>query len=337
MVHEAILWSADKNRRVVCALCAHRCVIAAGGWGVCGVRENREGRLITHAYGELIAANVDPIEKKPFYHFLPGTSSLSVAAAGCNFRCGFCQNWQISQLSAKDAISHGGGQAMTPAEIVRAARARHCRSVSYTYTEPTIFFEYALDTARLAKTAGLANTFVTNGFMTAEALEAVKPYLDAANVDLKSFRDETYKKVCKGRLQPVLDSIALMRTLGVWVEVTTLVVPGMNDGEDELRDIARFLAGVDRDMPWHLSRFHPDYEFTDRGATPVSLLQRAEGWGREAGLRYVYIGNVAAGEDITACPQCGAEIIRRRGFFVESDRIAGGRCPDCGTRIAGVF
>jgi pyruvate formate lyase activating enzyme len=336
MIHEALLWSAADKGRVVCALCAHRCTIAAGGWGVCGVRENRAGKLVTHAYGEVVAANVDPIEKKPFYHFLPGTTSLSIATAGCNFKCGFCQNWQISQLSAKDGETRSG-QKLAPAEIIAAAKARGCCSISYTYTEPTIFFEYAYDTARLAKAAGLANTFVTNGFMTAEALETIKPYLDAANVDLKSFRDETYKKVCKGRLQPVLDSIVLMRKLGVWVEVTTLVVPAMNDGENELRDIARFLAGIDRDMPWHLSRFHPDYELTDRGATPISLLRRAAGWGREAGLRYVYIGNVAAEADVTLCPDCGAELIRRRGFFVESNRISGGRCPQCGTGIAGVF
>jgi pyruvate formate lyase activating enzyme len=336
MIHEALLWSAGAGGRVVCALCAHRCVITPERWGICGVRENRAGKLVTHAFGEVVAAHVDPIEKKPFYHFLPGTTSLSIATAGCNFKCGFCQNWQISQLSAKDGET-GGGQKLLPAEIVASAKTQGCRSISYTYTEPTIFFEYAYESARLAKEAGLANTFVTNGFMTAEALETVKPYLDAANVDLKAFRDETYKKVCQGRLQPVLDSIALMRKLGVWVEVTTLVIPGMNDGEDELRDIARFLAGIDPDMPWHLSRFHPDYEFTDRGVTPVSLLKRAEGWGREAGLRYVYIGNVMAETDVTLCPNCGAELIRRRGFSVESNRVAGGRCPQCGSGIAGVF
>jgi pyruvate formate lyase activating enzyme len=336
MVHEAMLWSAGEGGRALCALCAHRCTIASGRWGICGVRENRAGKLVTHVYGEVIAAHVDPIEKKPFYHFLPGTTSLSIATAGCNFKCGFCQNWQISQLSAKDGET-GGGQKLLPAEIVAAAKTSGCRSISYTYTEPTIFFEYAIDTARLAKAASLANTFVTNGFMTAEALETIQPYLDAANVDLKAFSDETYKKVCRGRLQPVLDSIALMRKLGVWVEVTTLVVPGMNDGEDELRDIARFLAGIDPDIPWHLSRFHPDYEFTDRRATSVSVLQRAAAIGREAGLKFVYIGNVAGEGEATLCPRCGAELIRRRGFSVESNRISGGRCPQCGTGIAGVF
>jgi pyruvate formate lyase activating enzyme len=336
VIHEAMLWTAGGNGRVDCALCAHRCSIGSGRWGVCGVRENREGRLATHVYGEVIAAHVDPIEKKPFYHFLPGTTAFSIATAGCNFKCGFCQNWQISRLSAK-AGEAGGGQKLAPAEIVRVAQTRGCRSVSYTYTEPTIFFEYAYDTAKLAKEAGLANTFVTNGFMTAEALETIAPYLDAANVDLKSFRDETYKKVCGGRLQPVLDSIARMRRSGIWVEVTTLVVPGMNDGEDELRGMARFLADVDPGMPWHLSRFHPDYELTDREATPIASLRRAAGIGREAGLKFVYIGNVMGEGDITACPACGAELIRRRGFSMEANRVADGRCPSCRTAIPGVF
>jgi pyruvate formate lyase activating enzyme len=304
--------------------------------GVCGVRENRGGTLVTHAYGEAIAAHVDPIEKKPFYHFLPGTTSFSIATVGCNFRCGFCQNWAISQNSIKD----GGGKGATrlpPQDIVKIAVGRGCRSISYTYTEPTIFFEYASDTAKLAKSAGLANNFVTNGFMTAEALEAARPWLDAANVDLKAFREETYKKVCKARLQPVLDSIGLMRRLGIWVEVTTLVVPGLNDGDEELRDVARFLAKTDRDIPWHLSRFHPDYTYTDARSTPLTTLRRAEEIGREEGVRFVYIGNVMGEGDLTFCPGCGQELIRRRGFWVEENRLEAGRCPSCKTPIPGVF
>jgi pyruvate formate lyase activating enzyme len=336
MIHEAMLWAAAENERVVCSLCAHRCTIAPGGWGVCGVRENRGGALFTHAYGEVVAANVDPIEKKPFYHFLPGTTSLSIAAAGCNFKCGFCQNWSISQLSAKDGNT-AGGRTLAPADIVRSAREHGCRSISYTYTEPTIFFEYACETAVLARDAKLANTFVTNGFLTEEALLAVRPYLNAANVDLKSFRDETYRKVCRGRLQPVLDTITRMRAFGIWVEVTTLVVPGLNDGPDELREIARFLAGVDPGMPWHLSRFHPDYQFTDRPATPAALLRQAAEWGREAGLRFVYVGNVGGEGDLTSCPECGEVLLRRRGFDLVFNHVEGGRCPSCGSSIPGVF
>jgi pyruvate formate lyase activating enzyme len=331
-----MLYAPLEGGRVACRLCAHLCKIMPDKFGVCGVRENRDGKLVTHVYGEVIAAHVDPIEKKPFFHFLPGTTSFSIATIGCNFRCGFCQNWQISQAS-KGERPRERGYALSPDDVVRNAIERRCRSISYTYTEPTIFFEYAYDTAKLAKAAGLANNFVTNGFMTAEALETVRPYLDAANVDLKAYRDETYKKVCRGRLQPVCDSIRLMRKLGIWVEVTTLVVPEMNDSEEELRDIARFIAGVDADIPWHISRFHPDYQYTEVKPTPMVSLKRAYDIGKKEGLRFIYIGNVMGEGEDTFCPQCGKPIIRRQGFWVEENRIKDGRCPSCGAQISGVF
>jgi len=336
MVREAMLWRGLEEGRVECCLCAHRCLIVPAKFGVCSVRENRQGKLITHVYGEVIAAHIDPIEKKPLYHFLPGTTSLSIATVGCNFRCPFCQNWQISQ-AAKKAKGAGDGQALSPEEIVQAAKERGCRSISYTYTEPTIFFEYAFDTAKLAREAGLANVFVTNGYMTAEALRMIQPYLDAANVDLKAFKDETYKKVCGARLEPVLDSIRLMRTLGIWVEVTTLVVPGMNDGDEELAAIARFIASVNPEIPWHISRFHPDYKYTQTPATPVERLRRAAALAKEAGLKFIYVGNVWGESEATVCPQCGKVLIRRRGFSVEENSASGGRCPSCGSPIAGVF
>ena len=336
MIKEAMLWSPAGDGKVACALCAHRCLIAPSKTGVCAVRRNRDGRLETLVYGEVIAAHVDPIEKKPLYHFLPGSKALSIATPGCNFRCGFCQNWQISQAPRREGGAIGG-EPFPPEEVVREARAQGCRSISYTYTEPTIFFEYAFDTARLAKEAGLANNFVTNGYMTAEALAAIRPYLDAANVDLKAFKEGTYQKVCGARLEPVLETIRLMRKLGVWVEVTTLVVPGLNDGDEELRGIARFLAGVDPNIPWHISRFHPDFEYTDAPPTPVATLRRAFEAGRSEGLHYIYIGNVAGESEDTLCPQCGAILIRRRGFSVAANRVAGGACPLCGRRIAGVF
>ena len=304
MIKEAMLYKILEERKVSCSLCGHRCEIGPGKFGVCGVRENREGKLVTLVYGEVIAAHVDPIEKKPFYHFLPGTTSFSIATVGCNFKCAFCQNWEISQASKKGGRGPGGATLM-PEDVVREARARNCRSISYTYTEPTIFFEYAYDTARIAKAAGLYNNFVTNGFMTPEAIKTIHPYLDAANVDLKSFREETYKRICKGRLGPVLDSIRLMRELKIWVEVTTLVVPGLNDGEKELTDIARFIAGVDPDIPWHISRFHPDYQYTDERPTPLETLRAAYNIGKGEGLRYIYIGNVQGESDDTFCPGCG--------------------------------
>jgi pyruvate formate lyase activating enzyme len=336
MIREAMLWAPGENGTVACHLCAHRCVIKPGRLGVCAVRENRDGRLVTQVYGEVVAAHVDPIEKKPLYHFLPGSRAMSIATPGCNFRCGFCQNWQISQAPRR---REGGvaGEPFPPQAIVRAARDAGCRSISYTYTEPTIFFEYAYDTARLAREAGLLNNFVTNGYMTAEALETVRPVLDAANVDLKAFRDETYKKVCGARLEPVLETIRGMRAAGIWVEVTTLVVPGLNDDPTELAAIARFIASVDPDIPWHISRFHPDFEYTQAPATPVSTLRAAAEAGRNEGLRFIYVGNVSGESEDTHCRTCGSVLIRRRGFAVVANHLRDTRCPKCGTALAGRF
>ena len=335
MIKEAMLWTPADGGRVQCRLCAHRCLIDETKFGVCGVRQNRGGALVSLVYGEVITAHVDPIEKKPLFHFLPGTESFSLATVGCNFRCGFCQNWQISQASKRKGSF--GGQELSPEAAVGIAASRGCRSISYTYTEPTVFFEYAYDTMRLAKDKGLANVFVTNGFMTAEALEEMRGLLDAANVDLKSFSDETYRKVCGGHLQPVLDSIVLMKKAGVWVEATTLVVPGMNDGEDELGRLAGFLAGVDRDLPWHVSRFHPDYKYTETPATPAGSLDRALEIGKKAGLRYIYTGNVMGGSEDTICPSCGEILVRRSGFSVVTNRIRKSSCPVCGAKIAGIW
>lgn len=336
MLKEAMFDHPGKDGRVTCGLCHHRCDLAAEKFGVCGVRQNRGGKLFTHVYGEVIAAHVDPIEKKPLYHFLPGTTAFSVATAGCNFRCPFCQNWQISQ-STKKADRSFSGQTFTPEDIVRSAKRHGCRSISYTYTEPTIFFEYAYDIACLAKEQGLANSFVTNGFMTAEALETIQPYLDACNVDLKSFEEEFYRKMCGAQLQPVLDSIRLMKTLGIWVEVTTLVIPGQNDSAEELAQIAQFIAGVDPDIPWHVSRFHPDYRYDEAPPTSVATLHKAAEIGERQGLHYIYIGNVLGESENTRCPRCRRVLIKRFGFEVRDDELTDSSCPDCGTPIAGVF
>jgi len=333
---EAMLYRALPGKKVDCFLCNHHCQVAPSKFGICGVRQNRDGKLYTLAYGEVIAAHVDPIEKKPLYHFLPGTTSFSIATIGCNFRCPFCQNWQISQVSKRKEKSLSGYK-LSPQEIVSRAKSQRCQSISYTYTEPTIFFEYAYDTARLAKEEGLANIFVTNGYMTSEALETINPYLDACNVDLKSFREEFYKDVCQGHLQPVLDSIRLMRKLNIWVEVTTLVIPDENDGEEELSRIARFIVEVDPDIPWHISRFHPDYKFTESQATPLDTLRKAFSVGKREGLRYIYIGNVLGESEDTLCPYCGEVFLRRQGFYVGSQKVKDSLCPNCGKHIAGVF
>jgi len=335
MNKEALLWDSLDDKRVHCHLCAHECRIPESKFGICGVRQNVDGILYTLVYGQVIAAHVDPIEKKPLYHFLPGSLSYSIATVGCNFRCGFCQNWQISQASRRDGAGASGATLM-PEEIVEEARRNHCLSISYTYTEPTIFFEYAYDTAILAKKAGLANVFVTNGYMTRQALEMIKPYLDAANVDLKSFSEAYYKKNCMARLQPVLDTITSLKQLGIWFEVTTLIVPDENDSDEELSQIAGFLSGVDKDIPWHVSRFHPDYRFLDHRATPIETLKRAREIGREKGLRYIYLGNVPEGAN-TYCYRCQALAVERRYMGMERCNLKNGHCPACDSEIKGIW
>lgn len=336
MVREAMLYEKLDNGAVRCGLCAHRCSIAQSQFGICGVRKNEGGVLYTLVYGEVIASHVDPIEKKPLYHFFPGTDAYSIATVGCNFKCSFCQNWQISQSNKKDALDMSEYE-LKPEEAVREAKEKKCRSISYTYTEPTVFFEYAYDTARLAKKEGLRNNFVTNGYMTRETLDTVRPYLDACNVDLKSFSDDFYKDICRARLAPVLDSIKYMKKLGIWVEITTLVVPGANDSDGELKKIAEFIAGLDNNIPWHVSRFHPGFRYTDAEPTPVKTLKRAERIGKEAGLRYVYIGNVIGESEDTICYNCRGLLIKRFGFSASIVGMKDSRCLACGADIKGLF
>jgi len=342
-VTEALLYEKLSDGHVRCALCSHRCRVAPGQKGTCLVRENRDGSFYTLVYGLPLSQAVDPIEKKPLFHFYPGSTAFSIATAGCNFRCTFCQNWSISQMPRERGEILG--QQTSPAVVVAAARRLGTNSIAYTYTEPTIFFEYSYDIARLAHEAGIASVYVTNGYMTAEMLELFQgvggghePWLDAANVDLKAFRDETYRRVCGARLQPVLDALQKMVELGVWVEVTTLVVPGLNDSEGELRDLAAFIAGhLGPEVPWHVSRFHPDYQMQDGVPTSQATLQRAYELGREAGLYYVYVGNLpGAGLEDTYCPGCGQAVVERRGFRVTRRGTTGGRCSRCGTLIHGV-
>jgi pyruvate formate lyase activating enzyme len=291
--------------------------------------------LYTHVYGRPCAVHIDPIEKKPFYHFLPGSFSLSVATIGCNFHCDFCQNWEISQTSVRDGKF--SQEEFSPQQIIAEASKNKCRSISYTYTEPTIFFEYAYDTAKLAKEKGLFNTFVTNGYMTRECLEMIKPYLDAANVDLKFFRDDSYKKICAATLSPVLDSIRLMHKLGIWLEITTLVIPEENDSEEELSGIAEFISGIDKNIPWHVSRFHPDYKLTHHHPTLEATLQKAQSIGSKAGLRYIYAGNVYGWGNDTHCYNCKKLLIKREGFSVLEYNIEEGKCRYCLTPIPGIF
>ncbi|MDJ0990024.1 MAG: AmmeMemoRadiSam system radical SAM enzyme [Desulfobacterales bacterium] len=335
---EALLYEPLDDRKVRCRLCAHRCKVSDGRAGICGVRVNRRGRLETLVYGKLVARNVDPIEKKPLFHYLPGSRSYSIATVGCNFKCRFCQNADIAQLPAERPGLIVGEEA-APEEVVAEAVATDCASIAYTYTEPTVFFEFALAVAQQAKAAGLGNVFVTNGYMSAEALDMVAPYLDAANVDLKAYSDEFYREMCGARLAPVKATLKGMRARGVLVEVTTLVIPGLNDAPSELKALATFLVDeLGPETPWHLSRFHPTYRLTDRAHTPVETLKAAHQIGLEAGLKYVYIGNVpGSGSENTYCPGCGNIIINRFHYHARARLIDGNHCAYCHTPIDGIF
>jgi pyruvate formate lyase activating enzyme len=335
-MREAMLYHAIEGERVVCDLCAHRCRIRPGDAGICGVRVNQGGTLYTRVYDQVVALEVDPIEKKPFFHFLPGSWALSLATVGCNLQCLHCQNFYLSQMPrAKQGMTKGAR--VTPSEIVQSAKAHCCRSIAYTYTEPTVFFELAYDTARLAHAAGLKNLFVTNGYLTREAVLMVRPYLDAANIDLKGFDTGRYRRLCGARLEPVMSTIWLMHELGIWVEVTTLVIPGHNDSDEELSAIARFLASISPAIPWHVTAFFPAYKMVDREPTPVETLHRAYMIGRTAGLRYVYCGNVPGDPyESTACHRCQAPLIERAGLTMLANWVVRGRCPQCATAVDGV-
>jgi pyruvate formate lyase activating enzyme len=335
---KAYLFDSLAENKVRCNLCNHRCVIKDGNRGICNVRENRSGVLETLVYGRVIARHVDPIEKKPLFHLYPGSLSYSIATAGCNFKCRFCQNADIAQMpSDRDGMIMG--DPIRPEAIVAAAIKQNCRTIAYTYTEPTVFFELAYDTARLANEKGLLNVFVTNGYMTREALEMIHPYLDAANVDLKAFSDDFYKTYCSAKLNPVKDTLVSMKSLGIFVEVTTLIIPGLNDGVQELTELASFLAtSLGAEVPWHISRFHPTYRLMNHPPTPVKTLLMAREIGINAGLKYVYTGNVPGeASEKTFCYSCGKVLIDRWGFSINSYGIKDGRCPDCGSVIDGVF
>ena len=334
---EAFLYEPLKNNKVRCRLCRHCCVIKDQRRGICGVRENKGGILHTQVFGRLIARHIDPIEKKPLYHFLPGTLSYSIATVGCNFKCRFCQNADIAQMPA----DHEGmivGESATPQEVIEAARRGNCRSIAYTYTEPTVFFEFAYETARLGHSAGIRNVFVTNGYMTSEALEMIHPYLDAANVDLKAYSETYYTDLCGARLEPVKETLRLMKSFGIFVEVTTLIVPGLNDDQHELEQMAKFLVNdLGPETPWHISRFHPTYQLTDRPPTPMATLLAAREIGLKAGLRYVYTGNVPGHDsENTFCHQCGKMVVERQGFQIRNDAIESGCCRYCQTPLDGV-
>ena len=352
VMKKATLYEKLKNKRVKCLACAHYCQIMPGRTGICGVRLNKDGELYLLVYGKAAAVNVDPIEKKPLFHFLPGTEIFSIGTVGCNFGCDFCQNWDLSQSSKivqqkikdpKEKILKLGklveyGQDLPPEKIVKYCLERKIPSLAYTYNEPVIFFEYIYDTAKLAHAQGIKNVFVSNGYESQEAMQEIHPYLDAINIDLKSFSERFYQKTCKAHLEPVLKNIKRAYEMKIWLEVTTLVVPGENDSNKELESIAKFIAGVSKGIPWHVTAFHPEYKMNDKPATPAESLQKAYKIGKKAGLKYIYTGNVFDLEhQSTYCPKCGQLLIGRDWHTITESNIVNSKCPKCGMKIEGVW
>jgi len=334
---EAVLYSRDRSGNVSCRLCSHFCFIPEGETGFCRVRLNQNGTLFSLNYGELAARNIDPVEKKPLFHFYPGSLSYSIASLGCNFRCAFCQNWEISQKQESDRLFLKT-ESVSPEDVVSQAQKYNCRTIACTYTEPTVYFEFAEECAQLAEAQGISTVFVTNGYMSREALDRIGPVLDAANIDLKSFRDSFYRETCKASLKPVLETIQEMKKRNIWVEITTLIVPGSNDSVEELSDIAGFISSLDKNIPWHVSRFYPQYKMDDLPPTPAETLETAFNIGKEKGLNYIYLGNLRTetGEN-TYCPVCGRLLIERCAFSLLQNNLVQGKCPFCRAAIPGRF
>jgi pyruvate formate lyase activating enzyme len=320
------------KEKIMCMLCQHYCQLGEGQVGVCGVNKNENGELKTLVYGHPSTANVDPVEKKPLYHLLPGTTAFSFGTVGCNFKCPFCQNWQISQEHSVDTSVE-----VSPQKMVELAIENGASSIAYTYNEPTIFYPYAKDIGVIAREKGLKNIFVTNGFETPEVVKDMASWLDAANVDLKSWDDAYYKKVLKGGLEAVKETLRGMVKEGIWVEVTTLLIEGENDSNEDLEAMAAFIADeLGTHVPWHLSAFHPDYKMQDHEYTKLSTLERASNIAKKAGLKYVYLGNVPVHGD-TYCPDCGTLLIDRTGYSVTKNALVDGHCPKCNRAIEGVW
>ncbi len=331
--HHALLWERLTNQRVRCFACAQLCKIRPDQYGICGVRKNIEGELFTCVYEYPVAVHTDPIEKKPLFHFLPGSRTLSLGTAGCNFHCLFCQNYDISQMRGAQIE----GSPLSVAEAVDLAEEQDCESVAYTYNEPVVFLEYVLDVALEAQKRGLKNVYISNGFETEQTLDLLEGKIDAMNIDLKSFSDKFYRKLCQGKLEPVLKTIRSARERGIWIEVTTLIIPEENDSEEEIRAIARFLASLSADIPWHLSRYFPNYKLTSKAPTRVSLMERAAEIGHEEGLHYIYLGNTPQEHSITYCAHCNQKLIIRDRYDLRYNFLDQDHCPACGQKLSGVF
>ncbi len=333
---EGLFWEPLDKQRVRCNLCRHRCIIPEGKTGICGVRKNAGGRLYSLNYGKLVAIHIDPIEKKPLYHFLPGSQALSIACVGCNFRCKFCQNWDIAHIPI--LLGKIVGDEFPPEKVVSTALRYRTPVIAYTYTEPTVFYEYALDIAEKAVEFNIRNVFVTNGYIEEKPLEEIAPFLHAANIDLKGWDKKFYASVIGARRDEVLKSIKHYKRLGIWIEITTLLIDGFNTKEEDIDNLTRFIVNeLGEGTPWHISRFYPAYKMRNVPPTEIETLKKAEEIGKKNGLKYIYIGNVYGMGEETRCPVCGKVLIRREGFELVENRLIYGRCPHCKTKIEGVF
>jgi len=321
-----------EGNKIVCLICQHYCKLKKGQIGICGANKNENGKLRNLVYGRLAALNIDPIEKKPLYHFLPGSKSLSIGTLGCNMQCPFCQNWHISQI--RESVNNT--EYIPPENLVQIAIKYNCKSIAYTYNEPTIFYPYARDTAFLAKEHGIKNIFVTNGIESKEVINDMIGIIDACNVDFKSINPHFYKKILKSPFG-ILDSLKQIKKSGIWLETTTLIVPGENDSDEELNQIADFIANeLGTETPWHISAFYPQYKMTNKPSTPKKLLEKAFEIGTKKGLQYIYIGNLGL-KNQTICPNCHSTLIERRAYQILVDNIDNGKCSNCGIEIPGLW
>jgi pyruvate formate lyase activating enzyme len=330
---EAMFWE-KKGRSIQCQLCPHFCFLKINETGKCHVRKNIDGKLISLVYARPCSLALDPIEKKPLYHFLPGEKALSIATPGCNLSCKHCQNWEISQCSPDKIKS----LEIKPKQVIKEAKENKTKIISYTYTEPGIFYEYMLDICKLAKKVRIKNTTVTNGFINPLPLQELCNYLDASNIDLKSMNDEFYRQVCGARLEPVLEAIKIMHEKGVWIELTNLIIPGLNDSDKDINRLVDWVKKLDRNIPLHFTAFYPTYKLLNLPPTPLETLRKARNIALSKGLHYVYTGNVQDDEgNNTYCPGCKKMLIKRSGFLVIENKIKNGKCFNCGEKIAGVW
>ncbi|MCJ7482533.1 MAG: AmmeMemoRadiSam system radical SAM enzyme [Thermodesulfovibrionales bacterium] len=321
-------------KRVQCELCPNGCVLELGQHSKCRARMNKDGTLYSLVYGKPCAVHVDPIEKKPFFHFLPGTTAFSIATAGCVLSCKFCQNWQISQAKPEDTDTYD----LPPEKVVSNAIAYKCRSVTYTYTEPTVFYEYMYDTAVIAKKQGIRNTMHSCGYINEKPLRTLSKFMDAADIDLKGFTEDFYSRICSGSLRPVLNSLVILKEEGVWLEITNLVIPTLNDDLNNVREMSRWIVkNLGADVPIHFSRFFPHYKLTNLPPTPIETLEGARKTAMDAGLKFVYIGNILHEGENTFCPKCKKVLIERMGYFVKQNYVANGKCKFCSSAVAGVW